>query len=436
MASLIQQSGGRKAIQFGDRERKRRTVYLGKMTKGDALVVKARIERLNACRIAGQSPDAETLRWLSDIGDVLRDKLAAVGLVDRKAQPRAVLTLGAWLSEYIDSRTDLKPRSIDIMRRTEGGLLRYFGADKPLSEITRGDVKRWYRWLRQHGSVKGEPLARNTANTYAKRAKLMFAGAIEDRRLKRNPFRALKRLTVRADKSRQAFVTASDIHKVIEHAGDREFGLLIALCRFAGLRNPSETLLLRWENVDLPGGRMTVSSPKTAHHEGKEWRVVPITADLRPYLERAWAAAPDGAEWVLPTWRSNSKNLRTRMMRAIRRAGLKPWPRVFHNLRASCQTDLEQQFPSYVVCEWLGNSERVARAHYLQVTDDHFRRAGEALQKALQQVTERTETDGTDGNVTEHDPQYFPSIPAVRDDASPFPSKRHSRQGSNLQPPA
>ena len=49
--------------------------------------------------------------------------------------------------------------------------------------------------------------------------------------------------------------------------------------------------------------------------------------------------------------------------------------RLFHNLRASCQTDPEQRFPSYVVCTWMGNSESVAKAHDLQVLPQHFEAA-------------------------------------------------------------
>ena len=45
------------------------------------------------------------------------------------------------------------------------------------------------------------------------------------------------------------------------------------------------------------------------------------------------------------------------------------------NLRASRQTELENVFPTHVVCEWLGNTESVAREHYLRVTEDHFHAA-------------------------------------------------------------
>jgi hypothetical protein len=33
---------------------------------------------------------------------------------------------------------------------------------------------------------------------------------------------------------------------------------------------------------------------------------------------------------------------------------------------------LAERFPSHVVCDWIGNSEAVAKAHYLQTTDQRF----------------------------------------------------------------
>ena len=72
---------------------------------------------------------------------------------------------------------------------------------------------------------------------------------------------------------------------------------------------------------------MTVHAPKTEHHPGKGTRVVPIFAELRPYLEDVFNPA---AAFVLPSlqreaalrgdWRA--VNLRTRFEKIIRRAGL------------------------------------------------------------------------------------------------------------------
>ena len=59
----------------------------------------------------------------------------------------------------------------------------------------------------------------------------------------------------------------------------------------------------------------------------------------------------------------------------LRRAGVRAWERLFHNLRASRETELTSEHPLHVVCSWIGNSAIIAAKHYLQVTDDHFAKA-------------------------------------------------------------
>jgi hypothetical protein len=51
------------------------------------------------------------------------------------------------------------------------------------------------------------------------------------------------------------------------------------------------------------------------------------------------------------------------------------WPRLFHSMRASRQTELQREFPLHVVCSWLGNSPRIAQQSYLLVTEDDFAKA-------------------------------------------------------------
>lgn len=111
--------------------------------------------------------------------------------------------------------------------------------------------------------------------------------------------------------------------------------------------------------------------------------MVPLFPELRPYLEAAWDEAPPRTTFVITRYRDRSANLRTQLLRIIERAGLKPWPRLFHNMRASRQTELTARFPLHVVCEWIGNSAPIADKHYLQVTDDHYADAGR-LRTAIQ----------------------------------------------------
>ena len=69
-------------------------------------------------------------------------------------------------------------------------------------------------------------------------------------------------------------------------------------------------------------------------------------------------------------WKNS--NLRSEMQRLLRRAGVSGWPRLFHSMRASRQTELQREFPLQVVCSWLGNLPRIVQQSYLMVTEDDF----------------------------------------------------------------
>ena len=154
-------------------------------------------------------------------------------------------------------------------------------------------------------------------------------------------------------------------------------------------------LTLKWADVDWENGRFRIHSPKTEHHPGKETRVVPLFPELRAILEEACEAAAEGAVYVVGNdayraaadtpggWRNC--NLRTQFGRILKRAGLEPWPRLFHALRASRETELVREYPIHVVTAWLGNTPQIAMKHYLMVTETDFSKAiGRLVDKAVQ----------------------------------------------------
>lgn len=85
-------------------------------------------------------------------------------------------------------------------------------------------------------------------------------------------------------------------------------------------------------------------------------RVIPLFDELRPYLEQAFADAEDRAVHVVTRCRSSNANLRTQFARILDGAKLPIWPRPFHNLRATRETELANEFPIHVVCEWMGTA--------------------------------------------------------------------------------
>ena len=395
MATISPQKNGRRTIQFISGDGKRRSIRLGKVSQRDAEAIKVKIERLVAASISGHAPDDETSRWIATLDDTMCEKLAAVGLAERRKQYR----LQEFLEDYFARRADVKQGTKINWRHTKRNLIDFFGPDKPLREISAGDAKDWELYLkteardpRRKKEQKG--LGDDTVRKRCSNAKQFFNDAREHELISHNPFSKLKS-AVKGNRSRDYFVTLGETHAVLNACPDAQWRLLFALSRFGGLRCPSEHLRLRLEDVDWEKERITIWSPKTEHHAGRESRVIPLFPELRPYLEEVFDQADSGTVYFITKYRNANANLRTQLMKIIRRAGLKPWPKLFQNLRATRQTELEDVFPSHVVNAWIGNSRRIAEKHYLQITEEHFQKA---VQNPVQQPAAMARTALQDEN--------------------------------------
>ncbi|WP_171188146.1 tyrosine-type recombinase/integrase [Alienimonas chondri] len=365
MASISHdRNNGRRTVQFVAPDGKRRSLRLGKVSQKQAEGVRRRVERLVATITTGEQPDGETLAWVEQCPPALHDRLAAVGLVEKRTDDR----LGPFLAAYTAERSDLKPRTLVLYRQTREDLEACFGAETPLRKVTEGDAERFRLYLLDRG------LAEPTTRRRIGRAKQFFAVAVKRKLIADNPFAGMVS-TVRGNRSRMFFVDRETTARVLDCLPSAEWRLIFALSRFGGLRCPSEHLALRWEHLDRTAGRMTVPSPKTERHAGRESRQVPLFPELLPHLDAVHEEAgfPTSGP-VLTHRRGTNANLRQGLLRSMKRAKIEPWPRLFHNLRASRQTELAETFPTHVVCAWIGNTQAIAQEHYLQVTDDHFAR--------------------------------------------------------------
>ena len=186
--------------------------------------------------------------------------------------------------------------------------------------------------------------------------------------------------------------------------------MLFSLSCYGDLRCPSEHLSLRWGDIDWANNRIRVPSPKTEHIEGKESRIIPMFPELRKHLESVFEQAEPGTEYVITRYRGGNVNLRTQLERIVKRAGLVPWGKPWQNLRSTRETELMESYPAHVVCGWIGNSEAVARKHYLQVTDDHFERAVQGGLEAAQQTCAADRRDSR-GEMAAH--EKTPVLPGL-----------------------
>ncbi len=376
MASLIRDSNNRFRVSFTCNFCSRRcTIYTGKMTKRDGEFLRRQVELLAASRTAGVGPAPETVQWLDRVGDDLRNKLARHGLCSARINS----DLGTFLDTLIEQNQSAKHWTKTNMKQAVGYLVEFFGNEMPLRAIDTAAADRWL------AHMQGRDLAVSTIRRATGRASQYF-GAAQDRRLIReNPFKHLPK-HVPPNRERDHFVSHQDTQKVLDACPNALWRCLVALCRYGGLRCPSETIALRWTDVNWAQSRFTVRSSKTEHHAGGAERSVPLFPELLPHFRELFEQAEEGAVYVMSERRSASANFRTQLHRIIRRAGLQPWPKVFQNLRASRATELADEFPSQVAAAWLGHSEKIADANYRQVTEDHFARAAGLSSAALTAV--------------------------------------------------
>ena len=376
MASIISRENGTKYIQATINKR-RCSVWLGEVSQRNAERVRDKIEELVKVRSLGLPIPQDVAAWAGKVSDEVASRLAELNLIEPRV-PVAVVTVGEFLTGYLSRRDDeVKSGTFVFYGHTVRNLTEFFGAERRLDDITPGDADDFRRYLQKTEKLSAATVVRRCAL-----ARTFIKDAVRRKLIDSNPFDGVGKGST-ANPERQRFIDRATITKVIDACPNAEWRTLVALSRYAGLRVPSEALLLRWQDIDLATGRMLVHSPKTEHHAGHATRVVPIFPALRPYLEDLQELAPAGTEFVLPSLRRSGAtsgdwrnvNLGSQFTKIIKRASLVPWPRVWHNLRSSCQTELTETFPSHVVTSWLGNSERIAEKHYLQVLDSHFDKA-------------------------------------------------------------
>lgn len=362
MSSIIRDPEGRKRITFGP-VNARRTIRLGKCGMSDAEKFRVRVDALISCRALNQAPDASTSEWLAGLPDEMHTRLVRVGLADPRASEERT-TLGSLLDQF-ESAGVVKASTRAAYQQAIGSLRKHLGADTPVDTLTPADADRWRK------AIAGEGLATATVAKRVNVAKAIFRKAVRWEIIDASPFEDL-RSGSQCNPDRAHYVSRESILAILDACPDHHWRAIIALARFAGLRCPSELVGLKWSDVNWERARLTVRSPKTAGHEGHASRVVPIVPELFGILTALFDNAEPGTDAMLPRLREPGVNLRTTFHKIIARAGEPVWPRLFHNLRASCATDWVERFPAHAVAKWLGHSPMIAAQHYLQTRDAHF----------------------------------------------------------------
>ena len=162
--------------------------------------------------------------------------------------------------------------------------------------------------------------------------------------------------------------TDSSLSDIGGLAGDADLDMeIVDLSRYEvqeslGKGGRGEVLALKWADILWDEKKIRMPSPKTAHM-GKLTRLVPLFPELYPVIREWFEESPEGAEHVLSglvngTNRSGPqvRNIGKSFSHIIRKAGFDPWSKPLQNLRSTRENELERQFPSHVVQEWIGHN--------------------------------------------------------------------------------
>jgi hypothetical protein len=137
--------------------------------------------------------------------------------------------------------------------------------------------------------------------------------------------------------------------------------------------------------------------------------MIPMFPELRRFLQPLFTrSAAEGAVYVITKHRLGGLNLRQQFERIIEDAGVTQWPKLFHNLRASRETELMREYDLATVCKWIGNSPAVAAKHYATSVDLNadFRRATGMPSRAAeaQQNAQQSAADSDTQTLTSKEP--------------------------------
>lgn len=320
-------------------------------------------------------------------------------------QEPSKLTVGQYLVDHWLPGLDRRPTTLEQYRHmVEAWIVPALGS-VPLAHLTPRQVADFYTVLRTAPRKDGRgTISSRTGQLIAVVLHKALQDALHLGHLTRNPAAAVER--PKAPRSEMRAWSAAEAGAFLDVvAGDRLYaGWLVLLTR--GLRR-GELLGLRWVDVDLEGGRLSIrqtlvdvaylpvfSEPKTA----KGRRTVPLDADLalalrahrRAQLEErlAWGEAWQDTGLVFTREDGaaiHPQRLSQMFERLVRRAELRPIR--LHDLRHTAATlALGGGIPTRVVSEWLGHATTsITEDVYQHVVPSMLEEAGAKLTALISQ---------------------------------------------------
>jgi integrase len=243
------------------------------------------------------------------LADVRRGLWREPKLAPTIEEPREEPTFHRFASDYLEARR----RSIEALEwALTCHLLAVFGPHR-LSAITPELVDRYKvaKVRERETSLVERPLSNGSVNHTLKVLGLVLDAAVEYGYITTNPARGRRR-RLKATKPRRTWLELDEVRALLDAAGSKR--ALLATMILAGLR-VGEVSALRWRDVDLARGTISVGESKT----DAGVRVVDVSPDLLDELKthRMVSGEPERDALVFPTRNGTARdrgNVRRRVL--------------------------------------------------------------------------------------------------------------------------
>ena len=365
-------------VQFAG---KRRNLTLGRLPKSQIDHFARNAEFLvEHVKHGGKTFPPALQAWISELNERHKVQFSEIGLFDYK---RTGMTVGELCDKYVadyENRTDVTGSSVTKVRSAINnrlGKLRYVAVEaiEPVQRSVRQNAEPVWSDAAQKTLADFNSWQRNyyAAATWSRDNKLLSSvgiWAVKHGYLDHNPFSPLPSASM-VNEDRNTYLTRESVLDAMESSISPDIRITLALGRLAGFRTCSEVRTLKWRDVDVEAGTLTIIDSKK-----RKPRVMPLFDDIREELEKQREITGNTRFVASSQMRSTSSSTNyQRICEAIRRSGQEPWPRIRQNLRASAENDLLELFDERLVTAWLGHTVTVSREHYQKLRPSDYRNA-------------------------------------------------------------
>lgn len=204
--------------------------------------------------------------------------------------------------------------------------------DRLIQAITPGLIEQ-YRAARLAEGHRGRPLKPATLNRYLALLKHMFAYAVREQWLDRNP---VSLVTFDKENNARDRVLSSDEYDRLQDVSAPHLRPINATAYYTGMRR-GEILRLTWDRVDLASGLIKLRAEDTKTNEA---RLVPMLPDLTAMLRRLYTMRALHEPHVFLLDGKPVASIKTAFLAACRRAGIEGFR--FHDFRHTAVTNLRR----------------------------------------------------------------------------------------------